>query len=163
MQDEEGKIKDRRLTMKREKRKQKSRFTNDTIRFDWDTQERGTASVEMVFVLLIFSVLFFGALELAREVAVKHALDVGTYRAARYLSLVPQDETTARNLIQTELDANVLGRAGSVTMQVEMPSPTFQTEFRVIAQVPYQPLIPLLWFAPKTLRVIHAQSIEAYP
>lgn len=149
--------------MQSEKRKQKSRFSMDTTRFYLDTQERGTASVEMVFVLLIFSVLFFGALELAREVAVKHALDVGTYRAARYLSLVPQDETTARNLIQTELDANVLGRAGNVTLQVEMPSPTFQTEFRVIAQVSYQPLIPLLWFAPKTLQVIHAQSIEAYP
>jgi len=40
--------------------------------------EQGTTSVEMVFFLLIFVVAFFGAIEMAREVSVKHALDVGT-------------------------------------------------------------------------------------
>ncbi len=125
--------------------------------------ERGTVSVEMVFFLLIFVVTFFGAIEMAREVSVKHALDVGTYRAARYLSIVPNDQLAARNMIQNELNANVLGGAGSVVMTVDMPSQSFQTVFSVIADVPYQPVIPLMIFAPKTLRVIHSQSIEAYP
>ncbi len=124
---------------------------------------RGTVSVEIVFFLLIFVVAFFGAIEMAREVSVKHALDVGTYRAARYLSLVPRDQTAARNMIQAELDANVLGGAGSVQMTVDMPSQSFQTIFSVTAQVQYQPVVPLMIFAPKTLRVTHSQSIEAYP
>jgi len=123
----------------------------------------GSVSVEMVFFLLIFVVAFFGAVEMAREVSVKHALDVGTYRAARYLSIVPNDQATARNMIQSELNANVLGRAGSVVMTVDMPSQSFQTVFSVTAQVAYQPVIPLMVFAPKTLQVIHSQSIEAYP
>lgn len=125
--------------------------------------ESGTVSVEMVFFLLIFVVAFFGAIEMAREVSVKHALDVGTYRAARYLSIVPSDQTTARKMIQTELDANVLGGAGTVQMTVNMPSQSFQTIFSVTAQVPYQPVVPLMIFAPKTLSVTHSQSIEAYP
>ena len=125
--------------------------------------EHGAVSIEMVFFLLIFVVAFFGAIEMAREVSVKHALDVGTYRAARYLSIVPSDQTTARNMIQTELNSNVLGGAGSVVMNVDMPSQSFQTVFSVTADVPYQPVIPLMIFAPKTLRVIHSQSIEAYP
>ena len=125
--------------------------------------EFGSVSVEMVFFLLIFAVAFFGAVEMAREISVKHALDVGTYRAARYLSLVPNDQATARNMIQSELDNNVLGGAGSVQLSVDMPSQSFQTVFSVTGQVPYQPVIPLMIFAPKTLRVIHSQSIEAYP
>jgi len=128
-----------------------------------ERSDRGSVSVEMVFFLLIFVVAFFGAVEMAREVSVKHALDVGTYRAVRYLSIVPGDQVTARNMIQIELDRNVLGGAGSVQMTVDMPSQSFQTVFSVTAEVPYQPVIPLMIFAPKTLRVIHAQSIEAYP
>jgi Flp pilus assembly protein TadG len=125
--------------------------------------DRGSVSVEMVFFLLIFVVAFFGAVEMAREVSVKHALDVGTYRAARYLSIVPSDQLTARNMIQTELDSNVLGGAGNVQMTVDMPSQSFQTVFSVTTEVAYQPVIPLMIFAPKTLRVVHSQSIEAYP
>jgi len=127
------------------------------------TLELGSVSIEMVFFLLIFVVAFFGAIEMAREVSVKHALDVGTYRAARYLSIVPSDQLTARTMIQNELNSNVLGGAGSVVMTVDMPSQSFQTVFSVTADVPYQPVIPLMIFAPKTLRVIHSQSIEAYP
>ncbi len=125
--------------------------------------ERGSVSIEMVFFLLIFVVTFFGATEMAREVSVKHALDVGTYRAARYLSLVPSDQATAQNMIQTELDHNVLGGAGTVQMTVDMPSPAFQTIFSVTAEVSYQPVAPLMIFAPKSLRVTHSQSVEAYP
>jgi len=125
--------------------------------------DRGSVSIEMVFFLLIFVIAFFGAVEMARAISVKHALDVGTYRAARYLSIVPSDHATARNMIQIELDRNVLGGAGSVQMTVEMPSQVFQTVFSVTAEIAYQPVIPLMVFAPKTLRVVHAQSIEAYP
>jgi Flp pilus assembly protein TadG len=125
--------------------------------------EHGIAAVELVFFLVIFVLVFFGSVELAREISVKHALDVGTYRAARYLSLVPGDAATARAMIQSELDNNVLGGAGAVQVNVDMPCATFQCLFSVTAQVPYQPVIPLMVFAPKTLSVTHEQSIEAYP
>jgi Flp pilus assembly protein TadG len=147
--------------MKNEKKKSKLYPSREA--FIFHRSMRGTVSVEMVFFLLVFVVAFFGAIELAREVSVKHALDVGTYRAARYLSIVPNDQLTARNMIQFELNMNVLGGAGSVVMTVEMASQSFQTVFSVTAEVPYQPVIPLMIFAPKTLRVIHSQSIEAYP
>ncbi len=126
-------------------------------------EEFGSVSIEMVFFLLIFVVAFFGAVEMAREISVKHALDVGTYRATRYLSIVPSDQSTARNMIQTELDSNVLGGAGTVQMTVNMPRQSFQMIFSVTAQVNYQPVVPLIIFAPKTLQVTHSQSIEAYP
>ncbi|CAG0966552.1 hypothetical protein ANRL3_01219 [Anaerolineae bacterium] len=159
------KIKDEGRTMKDEKRKptRKRMIHPSRGAFTLLPSEFGSVSVEMVFFLLIFVVAFFGAIEMAREVSVKHALDVGTYRAARYLSIVPNDQATARNMIQSELDNNVLGGAGSVVMNVDMPSQTFQTVFSVTAEVAYQPVIPLMIFAPKALRVIHSQSIEAYP
>jgi Flp pilus assembly protein TadG len=124
---------------------------------------RGAISVEMLFFILIFVVAFFGAVEMAREISVKHALDVGTYRATRYLSIVPSDQSTARNMIQTELDSNVLGGAGAVQMIVNMPTESFQAIFSVTAHVNYQPVVPLMVFAPKVLSVSHSQSIEAYP
>ncbi len=124
---------------------------------------RGAVSIEMLFFVLIFAVAFFGAVEMAREISVKHALDVGTYRATRYLSIVPFDQTTAIQMIQDELDDNVLGGAGSVQVTVDMPGQWFQAIFSVTAQVNYQPVVPLMVFAPKTLSVTHTQSIEAYP
>jgi hypothetical protein len=117
----------------------------------------------MVFFLLVFVVAFFGAVEMAREISVKHALDVGTYRAARYLSIVPSDSVTARQMIQSELNNNVLGGAGTVQMSVDMPNQSFQTIFSVTSSVSYQPVVPLMVFAPKMLRVTHSQSIERYP
>ena len=123
----------------------------------------GAVSVEMVFFLLMFAVTFFGSVEMAREISVKHALDVGTYRATRYLSLVPGDQVTARNMIQFELDQNVLGGAGPVQLAVDMPSSSFQADFNVTAHVPYQPVVPFIVFAPKVLSVTHSQSIERYP
>ncbi len=120
-------------------------------------------TVEMVFFLLIFAVTFFGAIEMAREVSVKHALDVGTYRATRYLSLVPSDIATARAMVQNELNANVLGGSGTVQMSVDMPSQAFQSVFSVTGQVAYQPVVPFIVFAPKTLSVTHSQSVEKYP
>lgn len=126
-------------------------------------RDEGAVAVEMLFFLLVFVIAFFGSVEMAREISVKHALDVGTYRATRYLSIVPGDQATARAMIQGELDNNVLGGAGNVQMSVDMPSTAFQSVFSVTAEVAYQPAVPLMVFAPKTLRVIHSQSIEAYP
>ncbi len=138
-------------------------MSDENNRTNLHPSERGAISVEMVFFMLIFAVTFFGAVEMAREISVKHALDVGTYRAARYLSLVPNDQLTARNMIQTELNGNVLGGAGAVQMTVDMPSESFQAVFSVTGQVPYQPVVPFILFSPKVLSVTHSQSVERYP
>ena len=126
---------------------------------------RGAASVETVFVVAILALLFFGAVEFARVISVKHALDVGTYRAARYLSLIPNDTPTATQMVRQEVQANVLGGglASRVVVTVDMPSTVFQTAFTVTSQVAYQPVVPFMLFAPKTLTVTHGQNVEAYP
>ena len=132
----------------------------------WDSEDnRGSVSVEMIFFAAFFALLFFGAVELAREVALKHSLDVGTYRAARYLSLVPDDTATAKQMIQAEVASNVLGSnyGSGVRMSVDMPDQKFQSIFTVTASLNYQPVIPFMIFAPKTLQTSHSQSIERYP
>lgn len=127
------------------------------------SRQRGSTSIEMVFFLLIFALTFFGAVEMARLISVKHALDVGTYRATRYLSIVPHDQATARQMIQTELQRNVLGWSGTLQVTVQMSCTTFQCPFDVTAQATYRPVIPFMFFLPKTLSVTHTQNIEAYP
>ncbi len=139
---------------------------NDWLVGHWELRaDRGSVSVEMLFFAAFFALLFFGAVELAREVALKHSLDVGTYRAARYLSLVPEDVATAKQMIQSEVASNVLGSGygNSVQMNVNMPDRTFQSSFTVTASLNYQPVIPFMVFAPKTLQASHSQSIERYP
>ncbi len=132
----------------------------------WELRaDRGSVSVEMLFFAAFCALLFFGAVELAREVALKHSLDVGTYRAARYLSLMPDDVVTAKQMIQSEVASNVLGSnyGNSVQMNVNMPDRAFQSSFTVTASLNYQPVIPFMVFAPKTLQASHSQSIERYP
>ncbi len=129
------------------------------------SSNRGSVSIELLFFAAFFALLFFGAVELAREVALKHSLDVGTYRAARYLSLTPDDMTTARQMVQSEVSSNVLGSnyGSSVQVSVDMPDQSFQSIFTVTASLNYQPVIPFMVFAPKTLQASHSQSIERYP
>ena len=50
---------------------------------------KGTTSIEYILGTMLFLLLAFGALEFARAAAIKHALGVGSWQAARYLSLNP--------------------------------------------------------------------------
>lgn len=127
---------------------------------------RGVATIEMTFAVLIMAMLFFGALELSRAYAVKHSLDSGTYRAARYLSYKPDDLATATAIVRDEVRGGLgSSLADQVTVSVEMPSTSFQSVFTVRASVPYAPLTPIPFVAlgSPTLAGQHSQTIERYP
>ena len=71
--------------------------------------QTGAVAIETLFFLLIFLVSFFGAVELGQGIAVKQSLDLGVYRAARYLSLAPEDWDTATAIVREEVGRSVLG------------------------------------------------------
>jgi len=125
----------------------------------------GSVSIETTFFIIISVLLFFGAVELGRALSLKHSMDVGCYRAARYLSLNPGDVATAVQMIRDEVDGNVLGGnyGDQVVVVIDMPSTTFQTPFTVSASLDYQPLVPFMDLSLVTLRVQHGNVVEAYP
>jgi Flp pilus assembly protein TadG len=122
-------------------------------------------TIETLFFIILFVILFFGAVELGRAIALKHSLDVGVYRAARYLSIDPDDWAGAEAMIRAEVADNVLGGSysTSVVVTMDMPDSSFGSVFTVRAELPYQALVPLVPLAPRTLASEHAQSIERYP
>lgn len=128
--------------------------------------ERGTATIEAVFIIIIVTMLLFGGIEFARAYSIKHSLDAGVYRAARYLSLHPDDLTTATRIVRRQVELNLGGGvAGQVNVTVDMPSTAFGSEFTVSASVPWSPItpIPYLIVQGKTLHAAHTQIIERYP
>ena len=127
---------------------------------------RGVATMELTFAVAILSMLFFGALELSRAYSVKHSLDTGTYRAARYLSYNPEDLARAEAIVRDEVRGSLGGSlADQVTVSVEMPDASFQSAFTVQARAPYSPLtpIPFVTLGNRVLVGQHSQAIERYP
>ncbi|MBU0493647.1 MAG: pilus assembly protein [Chloroflexi bacterium] len=130
--------------------------------------ERGQAAIEVLFAILIVGLLIFGALEFGRAYAIRHSLDAGGWRAARYLSLYPDDLSTAVQLVRDEVMQNLgADLAAQVTVTVT-PDPAglgFQEAFTVHAECPWAPLtpIPLLIVTNKTLAVEHTLTVERYP
>lgn len=128
--------------------------------------ERGSVSIETVFYIIIFAVTFFGGVELARGIALRHALDTGTWEAARYLSINPGDWAGADNVIRQSVSNSPLGSAyaSQVSVSVNMPSSAFSSPFSVQASVPYRVTIPLVGtLNQRTIQTEHTLRIEAYP
>ena len=127
--------------------------------------QKGSVSIETTFFILIAVLLFFGAVELGRAISIKHSMDVGCYRAVRYLSFNPTDTVTAVQMIRDEVDNNLLGGGYGDDVQVvmDMPATSFQTEFTVSASLDYQPLVPFMSLTQVTLRAQHSNVVEAYP
>jgi len=138
---------------------------NCSFRIPKSEIRNGSVSIETTFFILVAALLFFGAVELGRAMAIKHSLDVGCYRAARYLSFHPTDTVTAAQMIRDEVDDNLLGGGygDDVQVVVDMPATSFQTEFTVSASLDYQPLVPFMSLAQVTLRAQHGNVVEAYP
>ena len=127
---------------------------------------RGVATIELTFAVIVMSMLFFGALELSRAYSVKHSLDTGTYRAARYLSYNPDDWAGAAAIVRDEVRSSLGASLASQTrVAVDMPSSAFQSVFTVRATVPYVPLtsIPFVALGTRPLTGQHSQTIERYP
>jgi len=103
--------------------------------------------------------------ELARAVSLKHSLDVGVYRAVRYLSIVPSDQATATQMIRDEVNNNVLGGnyGSQVNVTINMPSQAFGTVFTVQATLNYQAVVPFTPLGARNLTISHSQAIEKYP
>src|SRR3990170_583592 len=124
---------------------------------------RGVVTLELTFAVAILSMLLFGALELSRAYSVKHAMDTGTYQAARYLSYNPTDLARAEAIVRDEMRLSLGGSlADQVSVSVTMPSSRFQSLLTVQATVPYAPLttVPFVSLGSHTLVGRHSQTIE---
>jgi len=132
--------------------------------------DRGTATVETLFSAVLLVMLLFTAFELGRAVSIKHSLDVGVYRAARYLSL-GTDLDEAREMIWHEVDISGLGHGyteSQVKSHVTFPlgnpaSMNFGEEFTVRCELPYQTVIPFMRLTSRQLVVEHRQLVERFP
>jgi hypothetical protein len=139
-------------------------------------KESGQAVLEMLLVLLILVPLFFGGIELARGVAVRHALDGATGLAVRALSLDPAAWEWAREIVWQEVDENVLGESGIGSPELEVYDSSgallspgalaglpFGTPFRLEGQLSFTPQLPLIPAQTIQVQVSHWGIVERYP
>ena len=138
------------------------------------TREHGQASVELVLALTLLLIVVFGAFSLGQGVAVKHALDVATEKAARLLSIAPTDFWTADQIIRREVDANVLGGGYGAQVRIsladadtgapltdsDLAQAAFGYRFLVVAEVPFQASVPLLTLTGRTLMTAHYGLVD---
>jgi hypothetical protein len=136
--------------------------------------QRGQASVELVLILFIVVVLMFGAFSLGQGVAVKHALDVATEKAARLLSINPGDFGAADLLIRREVDASVLGGGygslvgisladadtGAPITDSDLSNAGFGYRFLVQTEVPFLADVPFLALAARTITAAHYGLVD---
>jgi len=127
--------------------------------------ESGATTVEAIFLIAFFALLFFGGVDIGRAVMIKHSMDIGVYRAARYLSISPLNEPIAEQMIRDEVDNNLLGGhyGSSVRILIDIPATTYGTAFQITADLDYHPTVPLLPLPIHTLHVQHTQMIEHFP
>jgi hypothetical protein len=127
---------------------------------------KGTTSIEYILGTMLFLLLAFGALEFARAAAIKHTLGVGSWQAARYLSLTPWDETTAEALARQSIRDSLFGgnpASAVVSFSFSDPARRFGTTVAVRIEMPYRALVPLMNLAPRTLTGESAVLVEAWP
>jgi type II secretory pathway pseudopilin PulG len=134
--------------------------------------EAGQAGLEMLVVLLILALLLFGALSLAQGVSARHALENGTAVAARQIALDPASWSRALDGVQDAVDHSLFGAGGAVSCDVvddaggSVPNPTllqFDDPFAVVCSLPFEPAIPFVATAPRTLTSRHYEIVERYP
>ena len=136
--------------------------------------ERGQATVELLLILFVFVVLLFGAFELGKGIALKHALDVATEKAARLLSIDPTDFGSADALIRAEVNGSLLGGGygslvtiglydadtqGPITPDDVAVAP-FSYRFLVQASVPFAADVPFLNLTGRTITAAHYGIVD---
>jgi hypothetical protein len=136
--------------------------------------ERGQGTAEVLFVVMIVALLLFSAFGLGQGVMLKHALDVGTEKAARVLSINPADFAYAESLIRSEVDGNLLGGGygSQVVMRLydavldteispaDLAAAPFGYRFRVQAELPWQANVPFLDLQGRVLEATHQGIVE---
>jgi hypothetical protein len=138
--------------------------------------EDGQAILEMLLVILILVPLLFGGIELARGVAVRHALDGGTGLAVRALSLDPTAWDWALEIVMQGVEENIMGESGVGTPALQVYDSSgalltpgalaalpFGTPFRLEAQLSFTPELPLIPAQTILVRVSHWGIVERYP
>ena len=133
---------------------------------DLTNDRRGTITIEYIFGAVLFILLIFGALEFARAAAIKHALGVGSWQAARYLSLSPWDEATAEALARQSIRDSVFGgnpSAATITFTFSDAGRRFGTTVSVRAEMDYRAMVPFMNLAPRALTGESAVLVEAWP
>lgn len=137
----------------------------------------GQGAIEILLVVLILALLFFGAVELGRGVLLKHALDVGSEKAARMLSINPADFSAAEWAIRTEVDANLLGAGYGAQVVVrlydagtlvaitpaDLAAAPFGYRFLVGVELAYQADVPFSVLSGRTLTAAHQGIVERFP
>jgi Flp pilus assembly protein TadG len=137
----------------------------------------GQGAIEILLVVLILALVFFGAVELGRGVGLKHQLDVGTEKAARQLSINPSDYATPEGTIRAEVDGNFLGSGYGSQVVVslcdaqtlafiapaDLAAAPFGYRFLVIARLDWQPLVPFVSLDSRTLTAVHQGIVERFP
>ncbi len=138
--------------------------------------ESGQVVLEMLLVLLVLLPLLFGGIELGRGIALRHALDSGVGVAVRALSLDPTQWDWALAVVRQAVRDNVLGKSGvgetalracdasgaplSPEALAELP---FGSAFRLEAEAPFAPDLPLVGGRAIQVRVSHWGVVERYP
>lgn len=136
--------------------------------------ERGQATVELLLILFVFVALIFGAFELGKGIALKHALDIATEKAARLLSIDPTDFGAADALIRAEVNGSLLGGSygGLVTIGLydadtqgsiapnDVAAAPFSYRFIVQASVPFAADVPFLNLTGRTITAAHYGIVD---
>ena len=128
--------------------------------------ERGNVTVEYIFITLLFVLLAFGGLELARAAAIKHALGIGAWQAARALSLNPWDEATAESVARQSIADSVFGgnsAPAAIAFTFSDPGRAFGTRITVRVEMGYRALVPFMNLAPRALTGQSTVLVEAWP
>jgi hypothetical protein len=136
------------------------------------TTIRGQATLEMLIVLLMLVPLIFGAIELARAVAIHSALDSSTEIATRALSLDPTQLSWARTIVHDTVSKNIMGAdpavVSSIIIQpvdtaenpISLSSVSFGGSFCIRTTVNYTVTIPFLTARTIPMKVVHCAVME---
>ena len=136
--------------------------------------QRGQASAEMLFVLLIFIAFAFGVFEIVKGISLRSALDEATAEASRALSLDPSQWDYASQLVQDSVDFNSIGDHPTVTVRVydelgmlisssDLDGMSFREIFILEAEAPWSYTLPLASSGTQTIRIRHWGIVERYP
>ena len=142
-------------------------------------RQAGQATVEMLLVVLILTLVSLGAFEIARGYAIKQAMDVGVAKAVRGLSIDSSQWAWADSTIHNEVGGNVLGggygaslsleihdRWGNAITPAQLNDPAtmpYGSVFWIRATVPFLAHAPFLNLTTRQIEIWHSGVIQRWP
>ena len=141
-------------------------------------KESGQGTLEFLLILIVFVMLFFGAVELTRGVAIYSALNSSVGVATRAISLDPSQWSWATQVVDDGITNNIMGQgsasdstltaydsAGASLTSAQLDALGFGDTFRLEGVVTYTPWLPMVSGNGQeiTVRVSHWGIVERYP